>query len=99
MLTSYSQALQDIFVLEALNYKCEGTFLEIGANHPIEISNTYVLETQFNQKGIMVEHDPQYLELYKLHRPNSDYVIGDAVTVDYNKVLEKNILMILIIYK
>ena len=89
MLTSYSQALQDIFVLEALNYKSEGTFLEIGANHPIEISNTYVLETQFNWKGIMVEHDPQYLELYKLHRPKSEYVIGDAVTVDYNKVLEK----------
>ena len=27
--------------------------------------------------------------VYKLHCPNSEYVIGDAVTVDYNKVLEK----------
>ena len=85
---SYSQAKQDLFVLKVLNYKQNGTFLEIGSNHPIDISNTYLLETSFNWKGLMIEQDTQFSELYKVYRPNSEFIIGDAVTVDYNKALE-----------
>ena len=86
---SYSQAAQDLFVLKVLNYRSNGIFLEIGSNDPIKINNTYLLEKQYGWTGIMVEQDANFLPLYKEHRPNSEYIIQNAVTIDYNKVLEK----------
>jgi hypothetical protein len=89
VLRSYSQVRQDIFVLKMTDYKYNGTFLEIGSNHPITINNTYILEKMFNWKGVMVEKDSQFLELYKKKRPNCDHVIGDAVSLDYTTLLEQ----------
>ncbi len=37
---------------------------EIGGNHPIICSNTYLLEKDYNYKGIIVEMDNSYLPLY-----------------------------------
>ena len=42
---SNSQAYQDLFVLKMLNYKRDGSFLEIGSNHPIIHNNTIVSNT------------------------------------------------------
>jgi len=84
------QANQDKFILNVLKEKTNGYFLEIGSNHPININNTYLLETIYKWKGIMIEYDPKYLQLYKEHRPNSIHVISDATTVDYKKVFEQN---------
>ena len=66
------QAEQDKFVVNVLNNKKNGYFLEIGANHPIKINNSYLLETKYNWKGIMVECENEFLPLYKQHRPNSN---------------------------
>lgn len=79
----YGQAAQDLFVLNALNYKTNGFFLEIGSNDPIKISNTYKLETSYGWKGIMVERDSKFLNSYKTTRPNSYPIIADACTIDY----------------
>jgi len=84
------QAEQDKFVLNVLNYKENGYFLEIGSNHPIYINNSYLLETKYNWKGIMVEYVNDFLPLYKQHRPNSIHVINDARVIDYKNLLEKN---------
>ena len=84
------QAEQDKFVLNVLNYKKNGYFLEIGSNHPIIINNSYLLETKYNWKGIMVEYVNDFLPLYKEHRPNSIHVINDARTIDYKNLFEKN---------
>lgn len=83
----FGQALQDKYVLNVLNNKQNGYFLEIGSNHPININNTYILEHNFNWKGIMVEYDSNYLSLYKSNRPNSIHVINDARNVDYKELL------------
>ena len=37
---NYSQANQDLFVLKVLDFKRNGTYLEIGAYEPVSISNT-----------------------------------------------------------
>ena len=50
-------------------------FLEIGSNHPIIHNNTYLLEKEFNWKGLMIEYDGSFEELYKTNRPNSIYKI------------------------
>ena len=84
------QAQQDKFVLQILKGKKNGYFLEIGYNHPINISNSYLLETKYDWKGIMVEYDASFLNLYKTHRPNSIHVINDATQVDYKNIFEKN---------
>jgi hypothetical protein len=84
------QAQQDKFVLNVLREKKQGYFLEIGSNDPININNTYLLETQFNWKGIMIEYNNDYLPLYKDKRPNSIHVIQDASTIDYKTLFETN---------
>lgn len=86
----FGQANQDKFVLNILKEKKNGYFLEIGSNHPININNTYLLETKYDWKGIMVEYQPEYLLMYKEHRPNSIHIINDARTVDYKNVFEIN---------
>ena len=83
------QAEQDKFVLNVLQEKRNGTFLEIGSNHPIKINNTYLLESKYNWNGIMLEYDKHFLDLYKKHRPNSIHVIQDATKVDYKTLFEK----------
>ena len=84
----FGQANQTKFVLNVLREKRNGTFLEIGSNHPIIINNTYLLEKQYDWKGIMVEYEPSYLPLYKEHRPNSIHLINDATMIDYKHAFE-----------
>jgi hypothetical protein len=86
----FGQANQDKFVLKVLKEKKNGYFLEIGSNHPININNSYLLEKQYGWKGIMIEHDSYFLDLYKIHRENSIHIINDATKVDYKTIFEKN---------
>lgn len=52
---SKSQLKQDIFVLNLLDYKKNGYFVEFGATNGIDLSNSYLLETQFSWSGILCE--------------------------------------------
>jgi hypothetical protein len=87
---SYSQSSQDIFVRILTNNKKNGTFLEIGSNDPIIHNNTYVLEIENQYKGIMVEYDKSFEQLYKNHRPNSIHILNDAQKVNYREILDNN---------
>ena len=86
---SYSQSHQDLFALLMNRKKTNGTFLEIGANHPITHNNTYLLESQYNWKGLMVEYDTSFETEYIDKRPNSFYEIKDATKVDYKGLFDK----------
>jgi FkbM family methyltransferase len=55
LIKSKAQLRQDIFVLEQLNYKKEGFFIEFGATNGIDLSNTYLLEKSFAWSGILAE--------------------------------------------
>ena len=44
---NYSQAFQDMFVLSMLDGKRNGTYVEIGGDHPVVINNSYLLESEF----------------------------------------------------
>lgn len=52
---SKSQLRQDIFVLYELNFKRQGYFVEFGATNGIDLSNTYLLETEYGWTGILAE--------------------------------------------
>jgi hypothetical protein len=89
-MNSYSQSGQDLFVLAATNNKHHGYFLEIGSNHPSYNNNSFLLETQYKWKGLMVEYDKSFETSYKTLRSNSIYVINDARVVNYREILDSN---------
>lgn len=52
---SKSQIKQDLFVLSELGFKTDGFFVEFGATDGVSMSNSYLLEKEFNWKGILAE--------------------------------------------
>ena len=65
---SYSQIGQDLKVLEHFNKKKNGYFIEVGANDGIALSNTYLLEKDYNWKGICIEPVPSIFKKLKKNR-------------------------------
>ena len=52
---SKSQLRQDLFVLSELDFKKNGYFIEFGATNGIDLSNTFLLENEFDWQGILAE--------------------------------------------
>lgn len=65
---SFAQNKQDIDVLNFYDFKRNGTFIEIGANDGICLSNTYLLEKKYGWKGICVEPIPDVFLKLKQNR-------------------------------
>jgi FkbM family methyltransferase len=86
---SKSQLRQDLFVLSETKYKRGGYFVEFGATNGIDLSNTYLLETEFSWKGILAE--PANVWKRKLHenRPNA-FIETLCVWQDSNSLLTFN---------
>lgn len=52
---SKSQIRQDLIVLSYLNFKKNGFFVEFGATNGVDFSNSYLMEKEFDWKGILSE--------------------------------------------
>lgn len=85
---NYSQALQDMFVLSILDGKRNGTYVEIGGFDGIGLSNTYLLEKDFDWTGIAFEIDQDKVETYNSQRKNP-CLCEDAMLADYKKIFKK----------
>jgi len=55
LMKSKSQIRQDIFVLNELNFKKNGYFVDFGGTNGIDLSNSYMLELDYNWRGIIAE--------------------------------------------
>lgn len=72
---SPSQLGQDLYVLEKTNYKRNGFFVEFGATDGVILSNTYLLEKEFEWEGICAEPNPKFLQRL---RQNRNCIVTDA---------------------
>lgn len=74
-LISYSQCMQDIFILSII--KSKGNYIEIGSGDPIHNSNTYLLEN-LGWDGISFDIDEGSTKKFKTVRKNSVYKLDAA---------------------
>jgi hypothetical protein len=84
---SYSQYGEDLIILEFFKKQKKqfGTYLDIGAFHPIFISNTHLMH-KLGWKGFVVDIDNQKLQAFKLIRGKKVTTFFNAVTpIEYNE--------------
>jgi FkbM family methyltransferase len=68
---SYSQLQQDLFVLSVLGVKHGGFFVEFGATDGRTLSNSLLLETDYNWRGILAEPGTGWHERLRRNRPTT----------------------------
>ena len=85
---NFSQCYQDMWVLSMLDGKPKGTFVEIGAGHPVISNNTALLESIFAWTGIGFEIKEKEADLYNDHR-KAPVALGDATTADFDQLFEE----------
>ena len=83
---SESQIFQDLFVLNELEFKKNGFFVEIGAADGVRFSNTYLLEKYFSWSGLVVE--PAKIWSDKLEINRNCQISYDCVYSHSNLMIE-----------
>ncbi|MGD9827253.1 MAG: FkbM family methyltransferase [Hyphomicrobiaceae bacterium] len=63
-----SQLGQDLFALAMSGDRQGGYFVEVGAHHGEQLSNTWLLETEHGWTGLLVEPNPQHEESLRQRR-------------------------------
>ena len=86
---SNSQCGQESLVISTLNEKRKGYYLEIGAWHFKDSSNTFLLESEFDWTGIAVEISGKYSRQYNKNRKNQ-CIKSDALLLNYENLLKAN---------
>jgi FkbM family methyltransferase len=84
--TTYAQCGEDVIVAGLLSAQFTKSgrpwnsvfYIEIGANHPISTSNTYLLYSHYGASGILVEPNPDLHQAIASVRPR-DRLITNAV--------------------
>ncbi len=85
---NYSQAWQDIWVLQTLKGLRHGTYLEVGANHPTFHNNSFLLGSVYEWRGVSLEYSPSHLPDWATHRPDDTFICADALTLDYLALIQ-----------
>ncbi len=65
----FSQFGEDVAMEMFLDNKKDGFYVDVGAFHPIELSNTYKLYARFHWRGINIEPNRGQIALFEKHRP------------------------------
>lgn len=84
---SHSQLFQDLFVLFKLGNKRKGRFLEFGATNGKELSNSYLLEKNFEWEGVLAEPSPQWKKSLKENRPRTK-IINECIYSESGEMID-----------
>ncbi|WP_084786429.1 FkbM family methyltransferase [Mastigocladopsis repens] len=68
----HSQFGEDRYLLEKIDLPQKGVFVDIGAGHPIYLSNTYFFEKN-GWKGVCIDADINQVKLLKKERSNVEW--------------------------
>jgi len=85
----FSQAGQDLFVVDMMGSKKNRTYIEVGSSHPFESNNTYLLESNYNWNGFSLDNDEILCKEFNQNRNNVS-IFADAITFDYKNYLTDN---------
>ena len=85
---NYSQSMQDMFVLSILDGKKNGVYVEIGADKPRVINNSYLLESQYDWTGVSFEIESDKVEYFNSIRKNK-CICADATKFDYKNLFDE----------
>jgi len=84
--TQYSRNLEDVMLRRALAGVSEGSFLDVGAGHPVYDSNTYALYRR-GWRGIALEPIEEVMALWQQERPEDLLIAMAASAEEGEKVL------------
>ena len=84
----FSDAKQDQFAANILEFKQNGYYVDIGSCNSMISNNTFFFQN-LNWKGMCVEIESSYNESY-LNRTDCIYINGDATKLDYREVFLGN---------
>jgi hypothetical protein len=70
----YSRHVEEWVIRDFFQDRRDGVFLDVGANHHMNESNTYYLERQLGWSGVAVEALSEFAEGYRVNRPRTKFV-------------------------
>jgi FkbM family methyltransferase len=77
----YSANVEEWIIRDFFQDRRDGTFLDVGANHYQNESNTYYLEKLLGWSGVAVEPLSEFAADYQRHRPKTRFVAAFASDV------------------
>jgi FkbM family methyltransferase len=91
----FAQCGEDVVVLALLRALAlregldlaEERYLEIGANHPVATSSTWLLQRAAGMTGVLVEANPRLLDALRTHR-HRDHLVHAAVSTGEAETVE-----------
>jgi len=91
---TYAQRYEDVIVmslLDAMSLKTKTPlrfgYVEIGANHPVATSSTFLMRQKYGARGMLVEPNPELAKNLRKFRPE-DEIIQAACVADNSKEIE-----------
>lgn len=87
---SKSSMFQESFVISMTQEKNNGFYVELGSGDPYHESNTFLLESKFNWKGLAIDNDTSICNKYNSSDRVNKCINADALTFDYLDYFEKN---------
>jgi FkbM family methyltransferase len=82
----YSRYVEEWVARDYFEDRRGGVFLDVGAGHPQNESNTYFLEKELGWSGVAVDALPEYEAGYLAHRPRTRFVAMFASDVEGSSV-------------
>ena len=72
--TKHSRNEEEWIIRDYFQDRRDGVFVDVGANHYRQDSNTYYLESVLGWSGVAVEPQNSFAEGYRAHRPRTRFV-------------------------
>jgi FkbM family methyltransferase len=78
----YSHGPEEWLIRDFFNDRRDGVFVDVGAFHPVNMSNTYRLERDFGWRGMAIDALAEFSSGYAKSRPRSKFVLAFVGDVD-----------------